>query len=122
VTVPFNEAVSSRLEDRYQSDRRIQVVELELMDLRRFAIDNRLEIRFKDAETGRECLINVRGQVKITGEDKDFHIAGVLSAAESFELIGGAKPQRLTREATAELVKSALKKRGFGATTDDHED
>lgn len=97
-------------------------MELELMDMRRFAIDNRLEIRFKDDQTGRECLINVRGQVKIAGEDKEFHIAEVLNAAQSFELIGGPKPQRLTRDAIAELVKEALKKRGFAATVDDHDD
>jgi hypothetical protein len=96
-------------------------MEPKLLELRRYAIDNRLEIRFSDPGSGRACLINVRGQVRIPGDDKDVRIEEVLAAAERFELIGGSTRQQLARDELAEAILEAFKKRGFAAAVKEEE-
>ena len=92
-------------------------MELKLMDLRRYAIDTRAEIRFGDPESGHECLINIRGQVKIPAEDRDFRVEDVLKAARSFEVIGQGKSQRFARDEMASAIGEAFKERGIAASS-----
>ena len=94
---------------------------LTLMELRRYAIDNRAAIKFSDPQTGRQCLINDKGQLKIPGEDKNIRMEDAFAAAEGFEVVEAGKSLRLTREAMARAVADALKKRGV-VTADHGED
>ncbi len=95
-------------------------MELKLQDLRRYAIENRVEIKFADSES-RECLISNKGQVKIPGDDKDLRIEEALAAASTFEVIGAGKPQRFSREAMAAAIDAAFKLRGPAAVSKDEE-
>ncbi|HXG91119.1 MAG TPA: hypothetical protein VNN73_01965 [Blastocatellia bacterium] len=90
-------------------------MDLKLQELRRYAIDNRIEIKFADEGSGRECLINDKGQVKILSEDKNLRIEDVLSAAQSFDIINHGKSQRISRDALAKTINEAFKQRGFAA-------
>jgi len=92
-------------------------LELKLIDLRRYAIDNRAEIKFGDTESGHECLINIRGQVKIPAEGRDFRVEDVLEAARSFEVIGQGKTQHLSRNEMASAIGEAFKERGIAASS-----
>lgn len=92
-------------------------MELKLIDLRRYAIDNRAEIKFGDTESGHECLINIRGQVKIPAEDRDFRVEDILEAARSFEVIGQGKSQQFARDEMASAISEAFKRRGIAASS-----
>lgn len=96
-------------------------MELKLLELRRYAIDNRVEIRFGYTDTGRECSINDRGQVKIAGDDREFRIEEVLSAAERFEVVEGGRSMHLARSEMAEAVAGTFKSRGFAASVKEEE-
>lgn len=96
-------------------------MELKLLELRRYAIDNRCEIRFGDSNTGREGSINDRGQLKIPGDDKNFRIEEVLSSAERFEVVVGGKSAHLNRSEMAEAVAETFKSRGFAASVKEEE-
>ena len=96
-------------------------MELKLLELRRYAIDNRVEIRFIDPNTGRQCSINDRGQVKIPGDDREFRIEDVLSSAERFEVVEGGKSLQLNRNEMAEAVAETFKSRGFAASVKEEE-
>jgi hypothetical protein len=62
-------------------------------------------------------MINPLGQVKILSDDKDMRIEEALAAAENFELVESGKSTRFTREAMAEAVSEAFKRRGFAASS-----
>jgi hypothetical protein len=94
-------------------------MELKLLDLRRYAIDKRVEIKFEDTSSGHQCVINTRGQVKIPGEDKSFRIEDVLEKAEYFEVISRGKTVRLSRQSIAEAVAEAFKKRSLSLKDED---
>jgi hypothetical protein len=94
-------------------------MELKLLDLRRYAIDKRVEIKFEDPSSGHQCVINTRGQVKIPGEDKSFRIEDVLEKAQYFEVISREKTVRLARQSIAEAVAEAFKKRSLSLRDED---
>ncbi|HWP42315.1 MAG TPA: hypothetical protein VNO14_03700 [Blastocatellia bacterium] len=96
-------------------------MDLKLLDLRRYAIETRTVIRFADPDSGRECLIDVNGQVKIPGDDKDFRIEDVFAEARSFQLIGRGKTQSYARDQMAEIIGAALKKRAPAASPKEEE-
>jgi hypothetical protein len=83
-----------------------------LLELRKYAIDQRSEIRFGDRH-GHECVVNEKGQLRIPGEDKDFRIEDALEAAEMFEITGSGQAQRLTREALTRAITEAYGKKGM---------
>lgn len=93
---------------------------ISLLELRKYAIDHRVEIRF-GAPTSQECLINNKGQVKIPGENKDFSVEEALQAAESFVVIGTGGAQNLTREAMARTIAEAMEGSGSGSHTEEDE-
>jgi len=93
---------------------------LSLMEVRRYAIDNRAEIKFRDPNTGQECVVNGRGQCQLPGSDKAVSVDEIFAAAVQFEMLEGGKQQRRSRAAMAEAIAAALKKRGVVAV--EHED
>ena len=94
---------------------------MNLLELRKFAIDRRVEIRFGDASAGRECLINNKGQAQIPGERKDFRIEEAFDAADVFVVVGAGGARHLTREAMAREIDEAWEKKGAGHTVEEEE-
>ncbi|HEX8090298.1 MAG TPA: hypothetical protein VF762_15675 [Blastocatellia bacterium] len=88
-------------------------MDLTLMNLRRYAIDNRVEIRFAEPGSDCECLISDRGLVKIPTHAENVRAENVVAAAESFEIIAQNKPQSFTRAALVEKINEAFKNRSF---------
>jgi hypothetical protein len=78
---------------------------MNLLELRKYAIDHRIEIKFSDPQTAHECLIQKNGQVRIQGEDKDFRIEDVLDAAQMFMIIDDGGARQFTRD---EMVKTII--------------
>ena len=96
-------------------------MDLSLMNLKRYAIDNRLEIRFAEPGSNTLYLITDKGLVKIPTHAETTRVEDVLAAAQSFEVVGQDKPQTLSRTRLAEIVTEAFKKRSF-ATVKEEED
>jgi hypothetical protein len=94
---------------------------MNLLELRKYAIDRRVEIRFGDASAGRECLINNKGQAQIPGERKDFRVEEAFDAAEKFMIVSAAGARYLTREAMAKEIDEAWEKKGAGHTVEEEE-
>jgi hypothetical protein len=94
---------------------------MNLLELRKFAIDRRVEIRFGEASAGRECLINNKGQAQIPGEMKDFRIEEAFDAAEVFVVVGAGGERNLTREAMAKEIDEAWEKKGAEHTVEEEE-
>jgi hypothetical protein len=97
-------------------------MDLSLMNLRRYAIDNRVEIRFVEPGSNCLCLIDNKGLVKIPTGAQTIRVEDILAVAESFEIAGKDKPQKLTRDQLAHTVAETFKKRGFAAATKEEED
>jgi hypothetical protein len=97
-------------------------MDLSVIDLRRFAIDRRVEIKVTDSKSQRVVLINTRGQIKIPDEDREFRIEEVFESADSFAIAGDAKPQSFNRAQMATAVQEHLMSRGFAAVSKDEED
>ena len=76
-------------------------MELTLQDLRRYAIERRVEINATDSGSGRAVVINTSGQVRIPGEDKLFRVESVLESADRFEVAGGDRRRQLSRQSLA---------------------
>jgi len=79
-----------------------------LLELRKYAIDRRVEIRFGDSPSERECLIDKKGQARIPGEKKDFRIEEAFDASDQFLITCDGETQTLTRETMAKAVAEAL--------------
>ena len=102
-------------------------MELKFNDLRRYAIDNRVEVQMTDSASGRVVVINTRGQAKIPGDDRDFRVDNVISVADNFEVKGvtvkGAnKPELFTREQMAAVLKKHFSARGFAGAAPEEEE
>src|SRR5262249_52125150 len=94
---------------------------MNLLELRKYAIDRWVEIRFSNASAAQECLINNKGQVKIAGEEKDFRIEDVFNAAEKFVIVSDGGAQHLTREAMAKIMAESYEKKGASVADEDDE-
>ena len=94
---------------------------MNLLELKRYAIDRRVEIRFSDRGADRECLINNKGLVKIPGEDKDFHIEDALETAQQFVIVGNGTTQHLTRDEIAGIITEAFQKKGSHTSADEED-
>jgi hypothetical protein len=92
---------------------------LKLQDLRKYAIDNRVEIAIGDSRSAHRCAINILGQVRVLGDDKDLAFDDVFAAADSFEITVGGKPKKFTRDEMAQTIADAFKQRGFAAAAKD---
>jgi len=94
---------------------------LKLQDLRKYAIDNRTEITIYDAISGRKCIVNALGQVRIPDEDREFSIDDVVESADTFETSVGGKLKRFARDEIAAEIAGAFKRRGFAAAAKEEE-
>jgi hypothetical protein len=94
---------------------------MNLLELRKFAIDRRVEIRFGDSMTARECLIDSKGQARIPGETKDFRIEEAFDAAEMFQIGGDGGTQTLTREAMEKAVAEAIGRKDSASHDEEEE-
>ncbi|HLG17604.1 MAG TPA: hypothetical protein VJH03_24385 [Blastocatellia bacterium] len=94
-------------------------MELRHPDIRRYAIDNRVEMRIVDSKSGRECAFNTRGQMRIPSENKDLRLEDLLADADRFEILAGGKARVLTRDQFADVINEAFRKRGFAVHKDD---
>jgi hypothetical protein len=97
-------------------------MELRLQELRRYAIDRRVEVKCTDTSSGRRIVINLRGQVRIPDEDRDFRVETVVGAADAFEICEEAKPRQLTRDQMVSALADHFQARGFAAAAKDEED
>ena len=97
-------------------------MELTFLDLRRYAIDTRLEIKLTEHDSGRVVVINTRGQARIPSDDRDFLVEDAIAAADRFEIMREKKPESLNRHQMASTIAEHFKKRGFAATTHADED
>ncbi len=95
--------------------------ELKLLELRRYAIDKRVSIKFRAPGSARECVINPQGQIKIPTPEKDFRVEEVFAAAQGFEITGQFGSQQLTRDEMAEELSQAFKQRGVGSAARDED-
>jgi hypothetical protein len=96
-------------------------MEMTLLELRKYAIDRRIEIRFGAASAGRECLIDNKGQARIPGENKDFRVEDAFDAAENFVIVGDGETRHLTREAMAKEIDKAWEKKGAGQPAEEED-
>jgi hypothetical protein len=97
-------------------------MDLTLMNLRRYAIDNRVEIRFVEPGSNCLCLIDNKGLVKIPTNAQSIRVEDILAVSESFELVGKDKPQKLTRAQLVRTVSETFKKRNFAVAEDEEEE
>ncbi|HEY7180351.1 MAG TPA: hypothetical protein VIC84_02980 [Blastocatellia bacterium] len=95
---------------------------MNLLELRKYAIDRRVEIRFGDSGDGLECLINKKGQAQIPGERKDFRVEEAFEAADKFMIISAVGARHLTRDAMAKELDEAWEKKGAGQHAEEEED
>ena len=94
---------------------------IKLTEIRRYAIDRRVEITAIDSASGRKCLINVRGQALIKDKDRSLRIEDIIDSADSFELSPGGRSQLLTRDEIDAAMTSHFKSRGFSAVSREEE-
>ncbi|MBO0722543.1 MAG: hypothetical protein J2P41_17090 [Blastocatellia bacterium] len=95
---------------------------MDLLELKRYAIENRVDIRINDPRTNRECLINSRGLVKILVENKDLRVEDLLDAAETFEIVvNGISSQRHNREAMNRIIAEAFARNRSGHHQEEEE-
>jgi hypothetical protein len=89
------------------------------MELRRYAIENRLTIRF--GEGGQICIMNDKGQLRLEDVNQDVRAEQVLEAAERFEIVRGDQSEPLSREAFATRIDDMLKARRSGHSAHEEE-
>jgi len=94
---------------------------MNLLELRKYAIDHRVEIRFGNPHTAQECLINNKGQVKIPGDEKNFRVEEAFGAAEKFVIASEAGAQHFTREAMARAVAEASERKASASPVEEEE-
>ena len=94
---------------------------MNLQQLKKYAIDQRVEIKFSAPHSSHECLINNKGLVKIPGDDKDFRVEGVLEASQRFVILKAEGTRDLTREEMEKLVSESQAKGKADATHDEDE-
>jgi hypothetical protein len=92
-----------------------------ILELRKYAIDQRVDIRFGIPHTSQECLISSRGQIKIPGDDKNLRAEEVFDAAENFAVVGQGATQYFTRDEMARAVAESSKKRGSTASAEEED-
>jgi hypothetical protein len=90
---------------------------IKLTDIRRYAIDRRVELTVIDSISGHRCLINVRGQAVIPEKDRPLRIEEIIDGADSFELSLAGKIQALTRDEIDAVIADHFRSRGFSAAS-----
>jgi hypothetical protein len=80
---------------------------MNLLQLKKYAIDHRVEIKFSAPHSSHECLINNKGLVKIPGDDKDFRVEDLLEASETFVILDGESRRNLARPEMERVINES---------------
>ncbi len=105
-------------------------MEIKLLELRKFAIEKRVDVGFKDKNSSELCVVDKQGIAKIPGKNtfkEPFHInvEEALKTATEFIIEDGKGRQIIAVEKMAEMIADALKPRtpaGHGITAKKEED
>jgi hypothetical protein len=86
---------------------------IKLLDLKKFAIEKRVDVGFKDANSGELCVVNRQGIAKIPGKNAfkepfQINIDEALKTATEFIIEDGKIKQVVTQEKIAEMIAEAL--------------
>jgi len=105
-------------------------MEIKLLELRKFAIEKRVDVCFKDKNSSELCVVDKQGIAKIPGKNtfkEPFHvnIEEVLKTATEFIIEDVKGRQIATVEKMAEMIADVLKPKtstGHGPTAKKGED
>jgi len=103
---------------------------IKLLDLRKFAIEKRVDVGFKDKNSSELCVVDKHGIAKVPGENtfkEPFHIniEEALKTATEFIIEDARGRQTVTVEKMAEMIADVLKPKtsaGHGPTAKKEED
>lgn len=101
---------------------------IRLLDLRKFAIEKRVDVGFRDKNSGELCVVNKHGIVKIPGKNsfkEPFHIDidEAIKTATEFIIDDGKGKQVINEEKMSEMIADALRpKAQSGVTAKKEED
>ncbi|MER3446758.1 MAG: hypothetical protein C4291_07910 [Candidatus Dadabacteria bacterium] len=87
---------------------------IKLLDLRKFAIEKRVEVGFRDKNSGELCVVNKHGIAKIPGKNSfnepfQIDIDEALKTATEFIIDDGRGKQVIKEEKMSEIIAEALK-------------
>ncbi len=87
---------------------------IKLLELRKFAIERRVDVCFEDKNSGELCVVDKHGVVKIPGKNTfkepfRINIDEALKTATEFIIEDGKERQILIIEKIAEMITEALK-------------
>jgi hypothetical protein len=93
---------------------RLKDVAIKLLDLKKFAIEKRVDVGFKDKNSGELCVVNKQGIAKIPGKNTfkepfQINIDEALRIATEFIIDDGKGKQVVAGEKMSEMVAEALK-------------
>jgi len=94
---------------------------IKLSEIRRYAIDRRVEIAVSDTTSGHRCVINTRGQATVAEADRSSRIEEIIDSADSFEITLSGKSQSLSRGQFETTVSDHFKSRGFSVASKEEE-
>lgn len=88
---------------------------ISLQELRKFAIQEQIEIAFREESTGHSWRVSIDGIVKFGtpkpwGETVDYTPESTLALADEFSLEGPEKARLLTRAQMTQLLAKAMTK------------
>jgi len=103
---------------------------IKLLELRKFTIEKRVDVCFKDKNSNELCVVDKHGIAKIPGKNtfkEPFHInvEEALKAATEFIIEDGKGRQIIAVEKMAEMIADVLKPRtpaGHGTAAKKEED
>ncbi|MGH7802297.1 MAG: hypothetical protein ACREOW_17010 [Thermodesulfobacteriota bacterium] len=93
---------------------------IKLLELRKFAIEKRVDVCFKDKNSNELCVVDKHGIAKIPGKNtfkEPFHvnIEEALKTATEFIIEDGKGRQVVTAEKIGEMIGEALKPKSAAA-------
>lgn len=84
------------------------MIEIKLIELRRLAIDRRLDITCKESANGRLFVVDKKGIARVprpsVAEPVEFDIEEVLAAADLFIFDDGQQRRELSRQEVADIL------------------
>ncbi len=103
---------------------------IKLLDLRKFAIEKRVDVGFKDKNSSELCVVDKHGIAKVPGKNtfkEPFHIniEEALKTATEFIIEDGKGRQIVTVEKMTEMIADVLNPKtsaGHGPTAKKEED
>ena len=87
---------------------------IKLLDLKKFAIEKRVDVGFRDKQSGELCVVNKHGIAKIPGKNSfkepfQINIDETLGTATEFIIEDGKGKHVIKEEKMAEVIAEALK-------------